>query len=91
MQKLNNPLASDSNSKPISPSDQIKKKLRGQELVNFVEAHKQDFNGNGDQLCIEAGYGKYAKNGKAVCNFKNFVKELSKVMDLENKKNNIEN
>ena len=67
-----------------SKSSKIKKQLRGEELFNFVEDHRKDFNGNGDQLCVEAGYGEYSNNGDAICNFKPFVKELSKVMDLEN-------
>ena len=61
----------------------LKKKLIGEELVSFVENHRQDFDGNGDQLCVEAGYGEYTESGDAICDFKPFVKELSKVMDLE--------
>ncbi len=69
-----------------SPTNKSRKQLKGEELVNFVKAHRSDFDGNGDLLCVEAGYGNYSKDGNAKCNFKPFIKELSKVMDLEDKK-----
>ena len=49
---------------------------------DYLESHREDFNGNGDALCIEAGYGQYSENGELKCNFKPFVKEVSEVMDL---------
>ncbi len=86
MTGFENRLIKKSNAKSHLNDHQSKKKLKGKALVNFVEAHRKDFNGDGDQLCIEAGYGEYSKDGDAKCNFKPFVKELSKVMDLESKK-----
>ena len=83
MGKFNNRPTKKSPSTNDSDLNKIKKQLKGKELVNFVEDHRKDFNGNGDQLCVEAGYGEYSNNGEALCNFKPFVKELSKVMDLE--------
>tara|TARA_B100001250_G_C19633058_1_gene714637 strand:+ start:292 stop:561 length:270 start_codon:yes stop_codon:yes gene_type:complete len=69
-------------------TNELKKQLKGKALVKFIETHRTDFNGNGDQLCVEAGYGQYSKDGDAKCNFKPFVKELSKVIDLGEEKNN---
>ena len=65
-----------------SKTNKSQKRLKGKELASFIETHRKDFNGDGDKLCIEAGYGEYATNGHAKCNFKPFVKELSEVMDL---------
>ncbi len=57
--------------------------LKGKELANYIKDHKNEFNKNGDALCVEAGYGDYAKDGTPLCNFEPFVKELGKVVDLE--------
>ena len=59
------------------------KELRGKELADYVKDHKNEFHENGDALCVEAGYGEYTKEGIPNCHLKPFVKELSKVMDLE--------
>ncbi len=82
MSKFKNRLIKSTSAKN-SGSKQIKEKLTGEDLFHFVENHRKDFNGNGDRLCVEAGYGEYSNDGDAKCNFKPFVKELSKVMDLE--------
>ena len=52
-------------------------KLRGKELASYIEQHKQEFEGNGDKLCLAAGYGIQADDGKEKCDFSNFVKALS--------------
>ena len=65
----------------------FKKPLRGKELVNYVESHREGLQGDGDTLCVEAGYGEYDQKGHPICNFKPFVKELSQAMELENKEN----
>ena len=87
MTGFENRLIKKSTVKNLSDSNNSNKKLRGKELAKFIETHRQDFNGDGDQLCVEAGYGEYSKEGDAICNFKPFVKELSEAMDLENDKN----
>ena len=52
-------------------------KLRGKELTSYIEKHKQEFDGNGDKLCVAAGYGIQADDGKEKCDFSDFVKALS--------------
>ena len=58
-------------------------KLRGKELTSYIEKHKQEFNGNGDELCVAAGYGIQADDGKEKCDFSDFVKALS-IEEIEN-------
>ena len=60
------------------------KPLKGQDLAKYVNGHREEFKENGDALCVEAGYGEYSKDGKPNCDFQPFVKELGKVMSLEN-------
>ena len=57
-------------------------KLKGDELVRYVKQHKNEFKGNGDALCVAAGYGTLSKEGKPICEFQPFVKELSNSTDL---------
>lgn len=52
-------------------------KLRGKELTSYIEKHKQEFDGNGDKLCVAAGYGIQADDGNEKCDFSDFVKALS--------------
>ncbi len=58
-------------------------KLRGKELTSYIEKHKQEFDGNGDRLCVAAGYGIRADDGKEKCDFSDFVKALS-IEEIEN-------
>jgi len=58
-------------------------KLRGKELTSYIEKHKKEFNGNGDKLCVAAGYGIQADDGKEKCDFSDFVKALS-IEEIEN-------
>tara|TARA_B100001250_G_scaffold234687_1_gene201569 strand:- start:33 stop:260 length:228 start_codon:yes stop_codon:yes gene_type:complete len=58
-------------------------KLRGKELTSYIEKHKQEFDGNGDKLCVAAGYGIQADDGKEKCDFSDFVKALS-IEEIEN-------
>ena len=62
------------------------KKLKGKELADYVEGNKDSFEGNGDALCVGAGYGDFSEDGTPRCNFQPFVKELGKAMDLVEKK-----
>jgi len=66
-----------------SQANQMKKKLKGKGLADYIEAHRQDFQGDGDTLCVEAGYGKYSQSGEPICDFKPFIQELSTAVDLE--------
>ena len=52
-------------------------KLRGKQLTSYIEQHKHDFDGNGDKLCLAAGYGIQTDDGKEKCDFSDFVKALS--------------
>ena len=56
--------------------------LKGKDLVEYVKGHKEEFKDNGDALCVGAGYGNYSEEGSPNCDFKPFVKELGKVMNL---------
>ena len=58
-------------------------KLRGKELTSYIEKHKQEFDGNGDKLCVAAGYGIQADDGKEKCDFSDFVKALS-IEEIQN-------
>ncbi len=51
-------------------------KLSGLELVEYLENHRQEFNGNGDEICMAAGYGVESDDGSLKCNFKAFVQAL---------------
>ena len=59
-------------------------KLKGEELASYLENHRGDFEGNGDDLCLAAGYGKIASDGTQVCNFKDFVKAVANAVELNN-------
>ena len=52
-------------------------KLRGKELASYIEQHKQEFEGNGDKLCLAAGYGIQSDDGNEKCDFSDFVRALS--------------
>ncbi len=66
-----------------SKNDILKKPLKGKELAKYVEDHREEFQDNGDALCVEAGYGEYSTDGNPKCDFQPFVKELGKAMNLE--------
>ena len=57
-------------------------KLKGKELTSYIEQHKQEFDGNGDKLCLAAGYGIQAEDGRQKWDFSDFVKALS-IDDIE--------
>ena len=59
------------------------KKLTGKKLASYLEAHREDFNGNGDALCMAAGYGIEKGDGTEKCNFTDFIKALSNAVDLK--------
>ena len=52
-------------------------KLEGEDLALYIEKHRQEFDGNGDELCLAAGYGIETEDGSEKCDFSNFVKALS--------------
>ena len=52
-------------------------KLTGKKLASYIEQHKQEFMGNGDKLCLAAGYGIRAEGGDEKCDFSDFVRALS--------------
>ncbi len=60
-----------------------KKPLKGKELASYIRTHKEEFQNDGDAICIATGYGKQLKDGNQKCNFKPFIKELGKAIDLE--------
>ncbi len=70
--------------KKIIQENQSKQRLKGKALAAYVEKNRENFKGDGDTLCVEAGYGEYGNNGEPKCDFKPFVKELSEVIDLSN-------
>ncbi len=54
------------------------KRLKGSELLDYIEVHQSIGNDNGDSLCIEAGYGTFNKDGTATCRLDLFSTELIK-------------
>mgnify|MGYP007063786756 CR=1 FL=1 len=66
-----------------SQSTKTYKPLKGEKLVDYVKNHKEEFHGEGDALCVSAGYGNFSEEGKPHCNFEDFVKELGEAMDLD--------
>ena len=55
------------------------KKLKGKELAEYIRTQKSEFQGNGDDLCVSAGYGRSSEDGGIKCDLPLFMKELSKV------------
>ena len=69
------------NSKTDSTRKNGLKPLKGEKLLDFIEGHKESYEGNGDALCVGAGYGDLLEDGTPSCNFPKFVKELGKAME----------
>ncbi|KGG15510.1 MULTISPECIES: hypothetical protein [unclassified Prochlorococcus] len=63
--------------------DKNKAKLEGKALASYLEEHRNDFNGNGDALCLAAGYGIQGDDGTEKCDFSDFVKALSTAIDVQ--------
>tara|TARA_B100000700_G_C14725801_1_gene705958 strand:- start:449 stop:655 length:207 start_codon:yes stop_codon:yes gene_type:complete len=61
----------------------ISKKLKGKELVDYIEQNKEQLKGNGDELCLAAGYGKTSKEGDISCDLPLFIKEFSQAMGID--------
>ena len=59
------------------------KKLKGQELASYVEENREKFNGNGDKLCLAAGYGITREDGSTKCNLPSFINELDKLAKIK--------
>ena len=57
--------------------------LKGKDLLDFIEKHRDTLSDNGDSLCIGAGYGELAKDGSATCRLDLFGKELIKAKEEE--------
>ncbi len=58
-------------------------KLTGRDLANYLKVHSGDFDGNGDELCMAAGYGIETEDGSLKCNFKAFVQALSQAVEMQ--------
>ncbi len=63
-------------------NEAVSKPLTGKELVEYVEEHREEFEGNGDAICVAAGYGKNGEDGTTKCNLPAFVNELGQATDL---------
>lgn len=62
----------------------ISKKLKGKELADYIKKYKDQFKGDGDQLCLAAGYGQPSKDGNNMkCDLPLFIKEFSEAMEIE--------
>ena len=57
------------------------KKLKGKELASYFEEHGDDFNGNGDALCLAAGYGIQRGDGTEKCDLSDFINALSTAVE----------
>ncbi len=62
-------------------------KLTGDELVSYLEDHREEFNGNGDAICMAAGYSIEAEDGSRKCNFTAFVEAVSNSNAVKNQQN----
>ena len=60
------------------------KKLTGKDLASYLELHREDFNGNGDALCLAAGYGVTGEDGTEKCNLSDFIQALSAAIEFPN-------
>jgi len=58
--------------------------LKGKDLYEYIVGNKLNCGGNGDELCIGAGYASYSDEGMPICNFAPFVEELGKVIQDQN-------
>ncbi len=61
--------------------DFFSRRLKGKELLDYVETHLEEFQGDGDALCLAAGYGQDNGQGTTKCNLSEFVRELAEVAD----------
>ena len=64
--------------------EQESNKLKGKELADYVQNHRSDFDGNGDALCLAAGYGIKTSDGYEKCNFSDFVKAVWSAIEIQN-------
>ncbi len=71
---------------PIEPN-----KLTGEDLASYLEIHREEFNGNGDALCMAAGYGIEGEDGRQKCNFTDFVQALSSALEISKADKDSEN
>tara|TARA_B100001250_G_scaffold352128_1_gene324699 strand:- start:945 stop:1160 length:216 start_codon:yes stop_codon:yes gene_type:complete len=58
--------------------------LKGNALKAYIEKNRDKFDGNGDALCLAAGYGINTDDGSLKCNLPSFINELGKAMHLSN-------
>ncbi len=66
-------------------------KLSGKDLASYLEVHRDEFNGNGDALCLAAGYGIKGEDGIQKCNFSDFVQALSSALEISKDDEHSEN
>ena len=60
------------------------KPLKGKDLVEYLEEHRDEYEDNGDALCVAAGYVRKSEGGENQCNLPAFIKELDEATDIEN-------
>ncbi|WP_269622721.1 hypothetical protein [Prochlorococcus marinus] len=58
-------------------------KLTGKALAEFIEHHRDEYQNNGDALCLASGYGTKSDDGLVKCNLTDFINALGKALDLD--------
>ena len=66
----------------VHMAEELSNQLRGKDLVEYVEDHREEFEGDGDALCVAAGYGIDEEDGTTKCDLPAFVNELGQATDL---------
>ena len=56
--------------------------LKGDALKAYIDKNRDKFKGNGDELCLAAGYGINSDDGSLKCDLPYFINELDKAMHL---------
>ena len=57
-------------------------KLTGKDLASYLEIHRDEFKGNGDDFCLAAGYGTRGEDGTQKCNLTDFIQALYDALDI---------
>ena len=64
----------------MKKSRKVTRKLKGKELADYIKKNKKQLKGDGDKLCLDAGYGMNSNGGVLKCNLPLFIKEFSQAM-----------